>query len=367
MTLHVMAVASYPVEAAATRFRLHQYVAPLAKRGIDLSIHPFFDAEAFGQFYRRNSWPRTVLSLSKSTMARAFDLLPARGADVIVVQREAMLFGPAWFEWLTARVMKRPMVLDLDDATYVAYTSPTYGGLAKTLKWFSKTDDLIRWADVVVCGNSGIADYVTSKGGSAEIVPTIVNTDIFKPANEKAQTEEPILGWIGTHSTFPYLQAIFPVLSSLAEKHKFRLKIVGAGKNEVEVPGVRVENLDWRLGREVADFQSVDIGLYPIDESIYEGWASGKSGFKAIQYMAVGVPYVATPVGASAEIGEVGTTHFTATTHDEWYRALEELITHPEKRRAMGAAGREHVTRHYALEDQAEKLAAILKSVAARK
>ena len=365
--MKVMALASYPVEAAATRFRLQQYVAPLARRGIDISIHPFLDTASFAQFYRRDSWPRTVLSLSQSTIARVFDLLPARGADVIFVQREAMLYGPPWFEWLAARAMKRPMVLDLDDATYVAYTSPTYGGLGKRLKWFSKTDDLIRWADVVVCGNSSIADYVNGKGGRAEIVPTIVNTDIFKPAKERAVHGQPVLGWIGTHSTFPYLQTIFPVLSSLAEKYKFRLKIVGAGKDDVDVTGVSIENLRWRLDREVEDFQTIDVGLYPIDESIYEGWASGKSGFKAIQYMAVGVPYVATPIGASAEIGEVGTTHLTARTHDEWYRALEELIRHPEKRRAMGAAGREHVTRYYALEDQAEKLAAILKSVAARK
>ncbi|MGQ0761894.1 MAG: glycosyltransferase family 4 protein [Acidobacteriota bacterium] len=365
--MKVLALASYPVEAAATRFRLQQYVAPLAKRGIAMTIHPFLDADAFAQFYRRDSLPPIVLAAMKSSVARVFDLVRAQRADVIFVQRDAMLFGPPWFEWLAARMMKRPMVLDLDDATYVAYKSPTYGGLGKALKWFSKTDDLIRWAEVVVCGNSSIADYVRGKGARTEIVPTVVDTDIFKPVADKHTSDEPILGWIGTHSTFPYLQSIFPVLSSLAQRHKFRLKIVGAGQDVVEVPGVTVESLPWRLDREVGDFQSVDIGLYPIDESIYEGWASGKSGFKSIQYMAVGVPYVATPVGGSAEIGRAGVTHLTATTHEEWHHALADLITNPEQRRMMGAAGREHVTRHYALDDQADKLAAILRSVAAWK
>jgi glycosyltransferase involved in cell wall biosynthesis len=367
MTLKVMALASYPKEAAATRFRVQQYIAPLARRGIALTIHPFLDADTFAHFYRRDSLPATVFAMMKSSLARMLDLLPAQRADVIFIQREAMLFGPPWFEWLAAKMMKRPMVLDLDDATYVAYKSPTYGGLGKALKWFSKTDDLIRWARVVVCGNSSIADYARGKGAQTEIVLTVVDTDIFKPATEKSTNAEPVLGWIGTHSTFPYLQSIFPVLSRLAERHKFRLRVVGAGKEDIEVLGITVESRPWQLDREVADFQSVDIGLYPIDESIYEGWASGKSGFKAIQYMAVGAPYVATPVGGSAEIGEVGVTHLTATTQDEWHRALEDLITNPEKRRAMGAAGREHVTRHYALEDQADKLAAILRSVAARK
>lgn len=367
MTLKVMALASYPTEAAATRFRLQQYVAPLAKRGITMTIHPFFDARTFAQFYHRDSWPRTALAALQSTVARAFDLRPARTADVIFIQREAMLFGPPWFELIARRVWRRHLVLDLDDATYVAYTSPTYGALGKTLKWFSKTDDLIRWADVVVCGNSAIAEYARGKGAQTEIVPTVVDTEIFKPDAARVTTDEPVIGWIGTHSTFPYLQTIFPILSRLAEDHRFRLKIVGAGREHVGVPGVRVENQPWRLDREVVDFQSLDVGLYPIDESIYAGWASGKSGFKAIQYMAVGVPYVATPVGGSAEIGEPGVTHFNARTPDEWYRALADLIANPEKRRTMGAAGRDHVTEHYALEDQADKLAAILRTVAARK
>src|SRR4029077_9074262 len=126
-----------------------------------------------------------------------------------------------------------------------------------------------------------------------------------------------------THSTFPYLESIFPVLTELAKDYDFRLKVVGAGKDEITVPGVEVENLRWNLEREVQDFQSIDIGLYPIDASLYSGkWAAGKSGFKAVQYMAVGVPYVATPVGGSAEIGEVNTTHFFASSDAEWRSAL---------------------------------------------
>lgn len=361
MTLKVMALASYPVEAAATRFRLHQYVAPLRKRDITMTIRPFFDAEAFAQFYHRDSWPKTIFHLLKSTTTRVFDLWPARNADVVVIQREAMVYGPPWFEWLTARVMKRPMVLDLDDATYVAYTSPTYGGLGRTLKWFSKTDDLIRWADVVVCGNSSIAKYAAEKGARTEIVPTIVDTDLYKPLPRNEPGDQLVLGWIGTHSTFPYLESIFPVLTELAREYDFRLKVVGAGKERVELPGVTVENLPWKLEREVQDFQSIDIGLYPIDEAVYPGWAAGKSGFKAIQYMAVGIPFVATPVGGSTEIGEAGATHFLARTTDEWRSSLRELIANTELREAMGATGRQHAIQHYGLQDQADKLADVLR------
>ena len=363
--MKVMALASYPIQAAATRYRLSQFVAPLQERGIEMSVHPFLDTQTFQALYRRKSLPRTVAGLVKSTFMRSLDLVEARKAEVILVQREAMIFGPPAFEWFTTRVGKRPMVLDLDDATYVSYTSPTYGGLGRMLKWFSKTDDLIRWARVVVCGNNSIAEYAAGKGAQTRIIPTVVDTEVFRPSPRPGDNAAPVLGWIGTHSTFRYLQTIFPVLSNLAQRYPIRLKIVGAGQDKIDLQGVEVENLPWDLAREVADFQSIDIGLYPIND-LNPMWASGKSGFKAIQYMAVGVPYVATPVGGSGEIGEPGLTHLFARSASEWQSALEELITNSERRREMGDAGRAHALRHFALNDQADKLAEALREAAHR-
>src|SRR5438309_1342993 len=385
--MKVLALASYPTEAAATRYRLEQFVRPLAEGDIDLTIHPFLNSKLFEKLYRREALPLTALGLISAILRRSGDVLSASQADVVLVQREAMIFGPPLLEWLITRVMKRPMVLDLDDATYVSYTSPTYGDFGKSLKWFGKTDDLIRWATIVICGNRSIAEYVSSKGVRARVIPTVVDTEVFRPACPPANAGGPdndrpvdaggfdkplhrtnsrvVLGWIGTHSTLPYLESIFPVLSELARNHDFRLKIVGAGKDEIKIPGVEVENLRWSLEREVQDFQSIDVGLYPIDASLYSNkWAAGKSGFKAIQYMAVGVPYVATPVGAATELGEAGVTHFFASNHQEWRRALAELIVNADKRKQMGAAGRWHVTKNFALPAQAEKLAAVLREAA---
>ena len=363
--MRVMAVASYPVEAAATRFRLQQFVALLKQRGIDMTVEPFLNARTFAQLYRRGSWPQTAAGLLTSGLRRLTDLFSARGADVILVQREAMMFGPPLFEWLTTKMMTRPMVLDLDDATYVSYNSPTYGGIGKAVKWPGKTDTLISWAASVICGNRSIADYVAGKGARARIIPTVVDTNVFRPANRPANGSSLVLGWIGTHSTFPYLETIFPVLTDLARAYDFRLKVVGAGKDHVELPGVTVENLPWKLEREVEDFQSIDVGLYPIDEGLYPGWASGKSGFKAIQYMAVGIPFVASPVGGSTDIGEPGATHLLARTSQEWHQALTELLANRERRKTMGATGRQHATQHYGLPDQADKLAAVLREASA--
>jgi len=362
--MKVLGLASYPVEAAATRYRLQQFVQPLAERGISLTVRPFMDSKLFAQVYRRESIASTALELMKSSAMRLRDVMKGRGADVIMIQREAMLLGPPLIEWMLVHALKRPMVLDLDDATYVSYTSPTYGRIGRALKWFSKTEDLIQWASVVTCGNRAIAEYVSSKGAQARIIPTVVDTEVFRPVQHRSSASL-VLGWIGTHSTFPYLESIFPVLQELAQAHNFVLRIVGSGKDEVRIPGLKIENLPWSLECEVADFQSIDIGLYPIDASLYSGkWAAGKSGFKALQYMAVGIPYVATPVGASAEIGKAGVTHFCARDNHEWRASLAALIEDDELRARMGAAGRSHVIEHYGLPAQADKLAAALREAA---
>jgi len=122
-----------------------------------------------------------------------------------------------------------------------------------------------------------------------------------------------------------------------------------------------VQTLDWSLEREVEDFQSFDIGLYPI---VDDGWSAAKSGFKAVQYMAVGIPYVVTPLGACAEIGEPGVTHFSASSRDEWCGALSRLLRDGELRGRLGQAGRQHVLRHYHLSAQVEILSTLLGQVA---
>jgi len=355
--MKVLALSSYPIEAAATRYRLAQFIAPLAERGITLNVRPFIDSHLFAALYNRSEIPRTTLGLIRSAIKRLTDVYAAREADVILVQREAMMFGPPLLEWLALKFGRCPLVLDLDDATYISYTSPTYGRLGSWLKWFSKTDDLISWAKVVTCGNSSIARYVTSKGIRATIIPTVVDTERFHPANDVADLNPPVLGWVGTHSTFPYLESIFPALQKLARSHRFRLKVVGAGKQNIDLPGVEVESLSWNLEREVADFQSFDIGLYPI---IPDQWAAGKSGLKAIQYMAVGIPYIMTPVAVCAEIGELGITHLCASTQDEWHQSLQTLLSNSERRKHMGSAGRRYATAHYTVSAQADKLAQAL-------
>lgn len=364
--MRVLALSSYPKESAATRFRVEQFIGPLLERGIELDVRPFLTSVQFAGQYSGKGLFRKAFELVPAVARRFGELAGLRKYDLIFVQREAMFFGPAIFEWLYQKAGRIPLVLDLDDATYVRYISPKYGKAGSFFKFFGKTDKLIQRSETVVCGNRFIAEYVGSKGIRTAVIPTIVDTDIFRPA-EKTNAV-PVIGWIGTHSTFPFLRSLFPVFEDLAKKHRFTLKIVGAGTGDISIPGVEIENLEWRLNREISDFQSFDIGLYPItvSDSANREWLLGKSGFKAIQYLAVGVPFVMSPVGVGAEIGINNSTHFNAVTTEDWYNSLDILLSDQARRENMGLAGREYSLQNYALPAHADVLADVLRNAAAK-
>ena len=364
--MKVLGLCSYPLEAACTRYRLMQFIEPLAEKGISLTVSPLLDKNEFAALYRRGQNLRKAAQLINSARKRLFDSFEAREFDAIIVQREAMIIGPPVFEWLYKKIGKCPIILDLDDATYLSYVSPTYGRLGSALKFFGKTDTLIGWSETVICGNRHIAEYVEGKGTNAVIVPTVVDTDKFYPV-QKETRKTPVVGWIGTHSTFPFLKSLFPVFTNLARKYDFILKIVGAGGDKIKLDGVAVENLDWKLERETSDFQSLDIGLYPLEatETVSKEWLAGKSGFKAIQYMSVGIPFVVTPVGICGEIGVENETHFSALTKEQWYGSLVKLLESAELRNDMGKNGRSYALKHYNVSQQTEKIADVIQKAVA--
>ena len=356
MRVRVLALASYPVEGASSRFRIVQFIEPLAARGIEVTFSPFLDASLFAALYTPGKLlrrlPRVALRAS-GRFAAAF-----RSADVVLVQREAMLFGPPIVEWLATRPLRRPLLLDLDDATYVAVSSPVYGRMATVLKWPGKTDRLIRWAHTVICGNPNIARHAQSRGARTVVIPTVVDTRAFFPRTSES-SDGLTIGWIGTHSTFPFLERLLPLFELLGRERRFRLRIIGSGRDDVRVEGVDVETRDWDIDREQEDFRSLDIGVYPLDD---DAWNAGKSGLKAVQYMASGVPFVMSPVGVCAEMGRAGETHLVAITDDEWLEALRRLLDHATLRREMGRAGRAFAERSYSIDVAADALAAIIKA-----
>ena len=361
--LQVVALATYPVEAAATRFRVAQFVAALRGCGIDVTLLPFLNAAAYRELYDRKKLLKSVLRLLVATGRQLLRLPKIMTADVLFVQREAMLLGPPWIEWLAARVARVPMVLDLDDATWMPPPSSVFP-IARFLKPLSKTDRLIRWSRAVISGNEVIAGHARALHTDAVLLPSVGDPAVFTPRPPDLDSEVPVIGWVGTHSTWSYVETILPVLEDIATRVRFRFRVVGAGRASISIPGVEVENRPWDGAREVLDFQSLDIGIYPLPD---DAWAAGKSGLKAAQYLACGVPYVASPVGIVGHTGQAGVTHLCATTAEEWRDALEDLLRNPEKRRAMGAAGRRYAVEHYSISNMAMQLAGVFRTAADRR
>jgi glycosyltransferase involved in cell wall biosynthesis len=307
------------------------------------------------------------VGLLGSALRRLVDVQRSTQYDVVFVQREAALFGPPVIERLIARVVKKPIVFDFDDAVHMPRANSSHGRLAALVRYPQKTPEIIGMSRAVTVGNRHLEEYASTLHDDVTLIPTVVDTDAVKPgydtASPVAQSGPVVLGWIGTHSTYPYLESLFPVLQDVARRHKVVLRVVGAGR-DVALPGVEVENRPWGLRSELPDLQSFDVGLYPI---VQDAWSLGKSGYKAVQYMAVGVPVVCSPVGATCDIVQHGVHGFLPQTPQEWAQQLSSLIEDAALRRRLGQAGRTRVEEWYSLEHQAPRLASVLRHAAEKK
>jgi glycosyltransferase involved in cell wall biosynthesis len=201
------------------------------------------------------------------------------------------------------------------------------------------------------------------RGIPATIVPTIVDVDRFVPRgkrHEDVHQSDVVIGWIGTHSTYVYFRTLLPALQRLAATHRFKVRVVGAGVTDAPASGVNIELKPWRLDTELDDLQSFDLAVYPI---VQEEWAEGKSGFKAVQYLACGIPFVASPVGIVSQIGIPGVTHLEARSEDEWVAALGRLVTDAALRATMSREGRAYAVREYSTRHVASVLANVFRAV----
>jgi glycosyltransferase involved in cell wall biosynthesis len=344
-----------PTSVAATRFRLEQYFPALKAAGIEPVMRPFLDERAISVLYRRGAPADKLRAAVMALVGRIADLVRSVRAGAVLIHREAALVGPPLVEWLLARVIGRPLIFDLDDAIWVPYASPTYGALlSQLLKAPGKTDFTLAAADRVIAGNAYVADYARRFNAHVDVIPTVVDTDEFHPAPPPPR-EVPVLGWIGTHSSLQYLRAIVPAQQRVAARRRFVLRVVGG---TLEAPGVTVENVPWTLDSEVAHFQSLDVGLYPLVE---DAWSVGKSGFKAVQYMACAVPVVASPVGVTTEMVRDGETGFLARDEDAWVDRITRLLDDRALRQRLGDAGRAEAVARWSLACHAPRFVRVVR------
>ncbi|MDP9413958.1 MAG: glycosyltransferase family 4 protein [Pseudomonadota bacterium] len=355
--MQIAAFTRYGRQAASTRQRLLQYIPALNAAGIDVAFEPLLDDEYIRSLAAGGAFSR--LDVASSYLRRLRGLLSRPSADIIWIYAELFPYLPGWFERL-ALSRSRAIVYDFDDAFFHNYdASPN--PLVRTLLG-RKLEPLLRRASACCCGNAYLEDYASRFCERTMVVPTVVDTAHYTPRIMPSDPSRPVvIGWIGSPTTWRYMRPMLPLLAELVRERGVKVRVVGAGPKAEQDRFPGLELLDWAENREVADVQGMDIGIMPVPDEI---WALGKSGYKLIQYMACGLPVVASPVGVNRDIVAHGASGFLATTPAEWRSSLSLLLDDADLRLRMGLAGRKHAEEDYSLAVHAPRLAGLLRSVA---
>lgn len=343
----------YPEEGPSNRFRVWQYLPFLDQLGYKYRLCPFWNSRAYKILYKNGHYFEKALYFFHGVIGRFMQVSNLFKYDIVFIHREACPLGPPFFEWLTY-MFNKPIIFDFDDAIFLKNFHPA-NAFYRFLKFPSKTKNIIKMSKAIIVANSFLEEYACRFNSSTYVIPTPIDTEKFTII--KKDSEQIVIGWIGSSTTASYLSIASNAIKELSKKYNFTLKLIGA-RRSMHVPGVNVENSDWSLEREVKDFQSIDIGIYPLPDTL---WVKGKAAFKAIQYMAVGVPVIASPVGMTAEVIQDGLNGFLADSDRVWFDKLSRLIESKLLREKIGLAGRKTVEERYSLEANAPKYLEILK------
>ena len=343
----ILFICPYPTsEAPSQRFRFEQYFQALSAHGYTYEVQSLLSAENWRVFYAPGNSLGKGFILLKGFLKRFALLFKASSFDFIFIHREAAPIGPPILEWAIANVLRKKIIYDFDDAIWLT-DKTTEGWLEKTLRWRSKVKSICRWSYKVSCGNEYLSAFARQFNKSVVYNPTTIDTTALHNVKKSQSTsqEKIVVGWTGSHSTLKYLDIIKPVLVGLEKKHPtIEILIIANQRPELELKSLKF--LPWRKDSEVADLLKIDIGIMPLPD---DEWTKGKCGFKALQYMALGIPAVVSRVGVNEKIVSHGVNGFIATTHDEWFKSLDLLIQDKMLRFNMGEAGRKKVIDQYSV------------------
>lgn len=349
--MKILLLSRYESMGASSRVRYLQYLDYFRSNGIQVQVAPLLSNDYLQALY--SGRPRLAEILAGYSR-RLRTLLHSRRYDLLVIEKELFPFLPPAMEQLLSR-LGVPYLVDFDDAVFHRYDLHESPFIRRLLG--RKIDVVMQHASVVVTGNEYLADRARRAGAKrVEVIPTVVDLTRYT-VPEIPTNRVPVVGWIGTPVTSRYLFPLIPVFEWLKKRTAVRFIAIGARTEDFE--GTPVEVWPWAEETEIRYIKSMDIGIMVLPDT---PWERGKCGYKLIQYMACGLPVVASPVGVNREIVRQGENGFLAQTIDEWRESLEALLSKdPMKRRAMGMKGRLLVERRYSLQAQAPRFLEMLR------
>ena len=352
----VLVICPFPQGVAAgQRFKYEQYFNNWLENDYEVVVSSFMDKSMWDVVYTHGNYNRKILGTFRGYFRRLFDILRLSRFDLVYIFMWVTPVGTSLFERLFRR-MSKYIVYDIED-DLLKERSSEYNPLAKILKSPGKTVYLIKSADHVITSSPFLNDFChgINVKTSCTYISSSVDTDRFFPRNVYSNDRRITIGWTGTFSSKIYLDLLRNVFSELSKRIDFKLRVIG--NFQYELPGIDIEVIQWSKEKEVAELQGIDIGVYPLAQ---DEWVLGKSGLKAIQYMAFGLPTVASNVGTTRRIIRQMENGWLVKTDEEWIVALETLAKSPGLRRKLGEAARITVVENYSTKVIGQKYLAIL-------
>ncbi|WP_317899492.1 glycosyltransferase family 4 protein [Aurantibacillus circumpalustris] len=334
-----------PKRSPSQRYRFEQYLPFLKQHGFNFTFSYLLNEKDDTTFYSQGNFLVKIFILIKSVLIRLKDCFRFKNFDIIFIQREASFLGTSYFE-KRAHKSGAYVIFDFDDSIWLADTSPgnkKWEFIKKPEKFFRN----ISYANCVIAGNSYLAKKSQTINKNTKVIPTTIDTDFHMPKPKLRNNEIITIGWSGSISTVKHFETLLPVLMKikLAYGNKVNFKVLG--DPHYSSADLNVIPKAWTETTEVDELNSFDIGIMPLPD---DAWANGKCGLKALSYMACEIAVVISAVGINKEIVEQDKNGFLASTEDEWFRCLSQLIDDKTIRNEMGKAGRKTVIERYSVE-----------------
>ncbi len=320
----------------SSRFRVRQYIEPFATRGHHVIEYcPAIAKYAGPRFLPpENAVSRTAQRIvyggvnTAKLLGRAPGVIASRAADATWLEREMIAEA-----FTLERFLGKPLVFDVDDAIWAG------GDQAAR-----SAERIAERADVVLAGNSYIAEWFGCRARDIRVVPTGLDTARFSPAAREGARRFRLV-WTGLAYNFTYLYAIEDLLAPFLTQRDAEIVIIAERSPQFRrIDPNRVVFVRWSPENEAQALRSADVGLMPLPD---DEWSRGKCSLKMIQYMATGLPAVVSPVGMNRDILAMAEVGIAAQEHDDWRAALDLLWGDEPLRARLGSAGRDLAVSHF--------------------
>jgi len=344
----ILILCPYPYDqAAGQRLKYEQYIERWEKNDFTVILSPYMNNSLWKVAYLRGHYLKKILGVLNGHWQRFRDLFRIKEFDIIYIFHWTTPFGTHLYDFLVRKLSKR-LIFDVEDFVTLSKEEEGMEGnkILSLLRSKKKTNFLIQNADHVISSSIDLNNFCLNlnKNRKATFISSSVDTDRFLPNNLYTNDKVITLGWTGTFSHLANLEFLKSILLELNNRCIFKLKLIT--NFNFEIKGVNCDTVFWSKEKEVEDLQDIDIGLYPLEDN---AWSLGKSGLKAIQYMAFGIPTVASDIGSSSHIISHLQNGWLVKTEEEWLEALETLIKDPSLRRSLGIEARKTVQKNYSL------------------